>query len=217
MPNREITSDSDRSRRSRWFDPRLTIGIVLVLGSVLSMLFFVKSEDATVPVLAARSTLSPGDLVGIDDLVERRVTLGLAAGKYLERSALPAAGLIVSRAIAQGELVPVSAVGRVRGVHFASVVVLISGELARSIVSGVVVDVWSAPRGDERDFDMPQVLVPAATVVRMTAPQGMVTGAASTSVELLVSREYTAEILEAVANSSAISLVPVGIPVKGSS
>ena len=142
------------------------------------------------------------------------VRLGSADGKYLTRSDVPKAGVVVTRAVAAGELIPLSAVGSVAGLSVASVVVSVHGELPQSVSAGTVVDLWSAHEMEHGVFGPPAVLVDSATVVRVISPDGLVAGNGH-SVELLVSRSKTAAVLEAVANQDAMSVVPVALPAKG--
>ena len=107
------TVPGERAPRSRWVDPRFGIGVALVLASVAGVVALVSSADRTVPVWSARDAISPGDTVTTDDLVLRKVALGESVRLYLGDSAVPDAGVIATRAVSAGELVPVSAVGHV--------------------------------------------------------------------------------------------------------
>src|SRR5690554_2659979 len=109
------TEQRERTPRSFWFDPRFAIGIVLVIASVAGVLVVVSSADKTVTVLAARSVLSVGDRINADDLVEQSVRLGAVTDRYLSGDEIPVDGLIVTRTIAEGELVPTSVVGSTAG------------------------------------------------------------------------------------------------------
>lgn len=205
----------ERVPRSFWFDPRFGIGLALVVVSVGGVVWLVSAADRTVEVWAARSALSPGDLVTGDDLVLRSVRLGSAGDLYVGTDLLGDSGLLVTRAVAAGELVPASAVGAPDGVRLASVVVTVRGDLPRSVESGSVVDLWSAPQTDERGFGPPAVLVGSATVVRVLEADGLIVGSAVVAVEMLVPRSRIAAVLEAVANSDAMSLVPASLPIGG--
>src|ERR1700710_510911 len=101
----------NKRRRTVWFDPRFAIGLVLVIVSVLGVDALVNAANASVDVLAARSTLTPGERVHASDLVPTSVRVGRTAALYLQASDVPAAGVIVTRAIAAGELVAHTAVG----------------------------------------------------------------------------------------------------------
>ena len=205
----------ERAPRSFWFDPRFGIGLALVAASVAGVVWLVSAADRTDEVWAARSALSPGDTVTGDDLVLRSVRLGAAVDLYLGTGVLGDSGLVVTRAVAAGELVPASAVGAPEGVQLAAVVVTVRADLPQSVGSGSVVDLWSARQTDERGFGPPAVLVGSATVVRVLEADGIIVGSAAVAVEMLVPRSKVAAVLGAIANADAMSLVPVSLPVGG--
>lgn len=200
-----------RTRRTVGLDPRLLIGVVLVIASVAGVYAVVTATDRSVLVLAAVSTVSPGDRVYAADLRPTSVQLGDASDRYLVAKDVPADGLLVTRAVAEGELVPRSAVGSAASIRFASIVVTVSGQLSKSIIPGVVVDVWSAAEAEHGVYGPPVVLVGSATVVRVVESGGIIADRGG-GVEVLIPRTRIARVLEAVANSDAISLVPVSIP-----
>ena len=204
----------DRPPRSRWFDPRFAIGIVLVLASVAGVVVVVSAADGGVQVYAARAALSPGDRVHRGDLELKSVRLGAVRDRYLGPADIPAAGVVVTRPVGGGELVPASAVGSTSSLRVASLVITVKGQLSRSVEAGAVVDVWSAAALDGGAFGEPAVLVYSATVVRVIKPEG-ITATGSESVELLVARSTTARVLAAVADGDALSLVPTALPIGG--
>ena len=205
---------SERPPRSFWFDPRFAIGIGLVAVSVIGVLAIVATSDTSVQVLSAKAALSPGDRVDRSDLESRSVRLGTVEAKYLAQADVPVNGFVVTRAVSAGELVPRSALGTLAGVTVASIVVQVNGELPQSVGAGSVVDLWSARQVDNNSFGPPAVLVPSATIVRVIRQEGIISNSGRQSVEILVPRTRTAALLEALANSDSISLVPTGIPVK---
>lgn len=201
-----------RPPRSSRFDPRLAIGLALVILSVLGVYGIVAAADRSEVVLSAGSDLGPGDRIRASDLVVRNVRLGEVAGSYLTPEDVPGEGLLVTRPVTAGELVPVSAVGGVSGIRVAPVVVTVSGQLSKAIGPGAVVDVWSAAEAAQGVFGPPAVLVGSATVVRVIESSGLVAGRGDADVEILVSRTRIARVLEAVANGDAVSLVPMSVP-----
>lgn len=52
-----------RSPKSFWFDPRLAIGVGLVIASVAGVYAVVTAADTSKLVYAASSPLSPGDRI----------------------------------------------------------------------------------------------------------------------------------------------------------
>ncbi len=213
MSGSRQTVRPQRSPRSWWFDPRLAIGVVLVIGSVVGVYAVVSSSTQSETIFAASSTLHAGERVYSDDLVATSVQLGSTAERYLKVDDVPAEGVLVTRSVSAGELVPVSAVGRASSVKFASVVVSATSALSGSIEPGTVVDVWSAAMTDDHRFGPPAVLVGSATVVRVIEAHGLIADRQATSVELLVPRDRIARVLQATADGDAVSLVPVSVPV----
>ncbi|WP_213814296.1 SAF domain-containing protein [Glaciihabitans sp. dw_435] len=205
----------DRARRGFWFDPRFAIGIGLVVLSVAGVITLVGTADSSVEVMAAREDLAPGQRVSAADLQVTRARVSDADSLYLSRSEVPAAGLVVTRPVSRGELLPQSAVGSADGLELTSVVVSTTSQLPESVGSGSRIDVWSAAQEQTGTFAAPTVIVSSATVVRLVQQDGLVVDSAGPSVELLVPRSAVARVLEAVANGAAISVVPVDLPVKG--
>jgi hypothetical protein len=200
-------------RKRIWFDPRLVIGVVLIAASVAGVLGIVSTADASVRVLAARDALSPGDRIDGDDLIETSVRLA-DVSLYLTEGDVPDEGLIITKAVAEGELVPVSAVGSRAGTRFASVVVSINGQLPGAVGAGSSVDLWSARKDESTSFGPPSVIVSGATVVRVIESEGLVTSGDITTLELLVPRVRVARVLEAVANQDALSVIPTSLPIE---
>ena len=207
------TLPSALPRRLR-LDPRIVLGLVLVAVSTLGVTGVVQGLNRTEPVYRAAGPLVAGAHISAADLVATPVRLGPADPLYLT-GPVPADGYVVTRTIAAGEMVPLSALGSASAVDVASVVVDLSTRLSGSIVAGAVVDVWSAPRkpGSATEYAAPVVLVSGATVVRTIAPQGIVQAAQQNTVELQVPRDDVAAVLQAVADDARISAVAVSQPV----
>ena len=201
-------------RKRVWLDPRLVIGLVLIAASVAGVLGIVSSADSSVQVLAARDALAPGDRIDAGDLVATSVRLTSVDSLYLLPGDVPVDGLIVTRAVGEGELVPASAVGAKAGVGLASVVVIINGQLPGAIGPGSTADLWASRHEESNSFDPPSVIVSGATVVRVIESEGLVASGDTTTLEILVPRMRIARVLEAVANQDALSIVPTSIPIK---
>lgn len=208
----QVAGNGTRRRRKFWFDPRFGIGLGLVVASVVGVGAIVTATDRTAVVYAARSSLTAGDTVRAADLVPTKVRLGGVSRLYLAGGALPGAGAVVTRTIAAGELIPVSAVGAAAGVSETSVVVNVQGRLAASIAAGSPVDVWSAEQLERAHYAPPAVLVDGATVVRLIEGDGVMVNHDGVEVEVLVPRKKVAAVLEAVANGDVVSVVPDSTP-----
>ncbi|GAB3129759.1 hypothetical protein [Glaciibacter psychrotolerans] len=203
-------SDTTRNRRTRfWFDPRFSIGLGLVVCAVVGVVAVVAQADSTITVLAARETLAVGDRITPGDLDSVQVRLGGTTELYLTPGIVPEEGLLVTRTIAEGELVPASAVGTRSGADVTRLVAPLSGALAASIGAGSVVDVWSAKHDDRGQFGPPAVLVDQASIVRIVPATGFLASDGAVNVELLVPRDAVPVMLEAIANGDALAVVPV--------
>ena len=174
----------------------------------------VSAADETVAVLAAGEPLAPGDRVDEGDLVTVDVRLAGATGRYLVPGDVPAEGVVLTRTVGEGELVPVDAVGSASGLRVASLVLDVAGTLAASVQPGTLVDVWASREEEGGRFGPPAVIVSGATVVRLVESDSIVSGGGSTAVEVIVPKARIARVLEAAANSDAVSIVPAGVPVR---
>ena len=145
--------DAARPRsRAFWGDARFFLGILLVVASVAGVWFVVSAARQTAPAFAANRTIVPGEAISGDDLRLVDVSLGQVGDAYLQPDAL-ADGLVATRTIESGELVPQSAVGDAAAVRTTSVVLRSAVDVPGSVRAGSVVEVWAAPlveRGELR-------------------------------------------------------------------
>jgi len=198
-----------------WFDPRFGLGLVLVVASIIGVSVVVAGSDRTVAVYAARVSLAVGDRLDTADLVETDVRLGAAGKLYLTPARIPADGLVVTRTVTAGELVPSNAVGTRAGEAVTSLVLELRGRLSTGLEAGSVVDVWSAGEVESGLFGPPAVLVGRAAIVRILEPTGLIQSGGGRAVEVLVPKDKVAAVLEAIANEDALSLVAVNAPIGG--
>ena len=203
MARRLVRADRGALR----LDPRLLIGIVLIAASTTGVWALITGLDDSVEVYAARGTLTPGTRVDPADLTTESVRLGATADQYLVPGDLPDGGLVVSRTIESGELVPDSAVDDADRTGLAAVIVPSRGALPSGLGAGATVDVWSARQIERDQYEPPAVLVAGAEIAGIQEPEGMVDSGGA-SVELLIPREKVAALLEALAAGDAIDLVP---------
>ena len=218
-------TDADRASTARpgtvptsarshfWFDPRFAIGVVLVVISLVGVWLLVSGAERSIGVYAARAPLAVGDRVDASDFVLTPVRFDTADDLYLTPDSFPADGVLITRSIAAGELIPAAAVGTRAGVSLSSIVIEIDGTLATSIGPGAVVDVWSARQNGNGEFGPPSVLVGEASVVRLVEATGLIAGGTGQAIEVLVPKEKVAAVLESVANSDTLALVPVNLSI----
>ena len=208
-----MTKPGTSTRRRFWVDPRFLVGVVLVVASVVGMVTIVVRAERTTTVYAATHALIVGDRIHSADLTRLKVRLDGASGLYLTPARVPAEGVLVTRTVVAGELVPALAVGAVDGELVTSLVVTLRGLLSESVTAGSVVDVWAAPQEGNARYAPPGIIVAGATVVRIVEKSGMLATTEAPMVEILVPKSAVSTVLEAIANTDAVSLVAVNAAV----
>lgn len=200
-------TDTARSRpRAFWGDARFLLGILLVAASIAGVWFVVSASRQTVPAFAAARTIVSGEEISRGDLRTVEVALGQVGEAYLEPEAL-VDGLVATRTIEAGELVPRSSVGDASSVRTTSVVLRSAVDVPGSVEPGSVVEVWAAPLIERGTYDVPRILVADATVVTVTRDDSMIGGGAA-ALEVVIPRADVPATLAAIADQSALSVVP---------
>jgi hypothetical protein len=142
-PESTAVPDSPRPRRistPSWFDLRLVLGVVLVLGSVLAGARLMSEAKRTYPVVAVRRDLAAGTVLSTRDVELAQVQLsgGRRAG-YVSTLA-EASGKQLNRPVAAGELLPAAAVAK--PVPQTTVTVPLAGGAAPDLRKGQRIELW---------------------------------------------------------------------------
>jgi hypothetical protein len=204
-----MTATDHPRMRSRpfWGDARFLLGILLVAVSIAGVALVVAAARQTAPVLAAARTIVPGETVSADDFRTVEVALGASGAEYVAAGALPEAA-VATRTIAEGELVPAGAVGEAADARVTTVVVDTAVDVPATIEDGSRVELWFAPVVERGVFDTPRILVADATVASVSREDGVI-GEAGAALELVIPRADVAATLAAIADGSALSVVPL--------
>ena len=201
-----------RLRPPSWRDPRLLVGVLIVLLSVLLGAMVVGRADDTRPAYAATHPLVPGAALTTDDLRVVHVRLGDGGERYLAAGAGLPADRVVLRTVLPGELVPVSAVGRRDQVDVQPVGVPVAAEQAEPLVPGTLVDVWVAARDRsqaQEAYEQPRRVAQAAQVGRTLRRASGLAGTSTATVQVLLTQDLIPDVLGAISNGARISLVAV--------
>lgn len=201
-------AETKRLQRPGWRDPRLIIGLLLVIASIAGVVGLVTALDRTVDVYAAKEDLTVGERVSAADLsvVEVRVdgfeNLYVSAGEPLE------SGTRASAFVKAGELVPARAIVGTDQQGRKPVSVPVAGAISSSISVGGHVDVWSAaPEGTGNDYAEPARILEQVEVASVADIQSGFGGTSGTNLELLVTDDELPALLGALANDSKITVV----------
>lgn len=203
------TAGMMRLRTPRWKDPRLIVGIVLVVASVLMGAVLVSRLSETTSVLVARSAIVPGEPITAEDLTTVELRLGDQTDHYVGTLEAIPEGAVALRTIRSGELVPMSAIGQAAEVPLRPVVIPVDAAVAESVVPGATVELWhTAPAAEEGADAQARLLVADAVVRRID--EGSSLGMQEMSVEVLVPGDSVDEVLEVLSQDERLDVI--GIP-----
>lgn len=229
MRHRGAVTSAERALAPRlkaptWRDPRLIIGILLVLGAVVTGGRLAAAASTTTAVWSARQTLATGDTVGPGDLVAVQVRLEGAGARYLPADGPPPAGTVALRTVGPGELVPAGAVGEAARLARTPLGLPVDDALPSGMVKGARVDVWltatAGPAGlpgaatGEEGAPVPELLSRAVEVSEVSSQDGALAGSSPRTVSVLLDDEEVARALTARAAGVdvAVLLVPGTTP-----
>lgn len=200
------------ARRS-WMDPRLVIGVALVLASLAGVWFVVQQAARTEIAWAATRTLLPGETIAGADVQQVEVRLQQSRGRYVDASTTPV-GMVVASTVGEGEVLPLRTVGTQASLDRAAVVIDVGSALPTAVRTGALVDIWTAAPTED-GYGSPAVLIDSAIVVGVLEDEGILASAAQ-QLELLVPTGQTAVLLEAISNEHMLSVVPLTQPIEAS-
>jgi Flp pilus assembly protein CpaB len=176
-----------RLRSSRWRDPRLAIGVILVAASVALGARVIAAADDTVPVWSLRNDVPAGSELTSDDVELSHVHFDEAGDteRYFDGAEEIPGGLVVGHDLAAGELLSRSALVQPESEAISEVPLPVAdGFYPTDLGVGDRVDVWVAPT-DETDRQAMAELVLDDVAVLQTdlAAEGL--GSAASTVILV--------------------------------
>jgi hypothetical protein len=165
-----------RAPQRTWKDPRLVVGIALVAACVLVGARLLATADDTVAVWAARGALTEGASLTATDLRRESLRFGSSglAERYVSADSPPPDGMVLTREVAAGELLPRAALGPAERVDLAEIPIAVPAEaVPTTLRAGEVVDVWVTP-ADARSGTgaVPRASLVLGQVRVLAVPQG---------------------------------------------
>lgn len=200
-------TDGARLKKPSWKDPRLLIGILLVLASVAGVISLVGAADQTTEAYAAREPIAVGEKLTTDKLHRVKVRLGDVEEHYLTPETGLGEGLVAVQRIGKDQLLPRESLGQPDGLDRKPVAVTIEESLPAQAVPGSRVDVWVALPDTRNGFGQPTLLLPGAEIAQLTPGSTALGSSRSTVVMVLVQDDQMPKLLGAQANKAKISVV----------
>ena len=202
-----VPAPAPRLKKPSWKDPRLLLGIMLVLASTAGVVALVGSADQTTDVFVADADIPVGSPVSAEDFAVVPVRLGEVSGSYL-----PAAEGIPDRSVAssllrKGELVARSQLGTADGLKRKPVGLRVDDPLPSGTRAGSRVDVWVALPDDRNGFKEPQKILTGAEISELTVDESVLGANRSTQILVLVEDKDLAGLLSAQSNGAKIAVV----------
>jgi hypothetical protein len=145
-----------RIQRPRWTDPRVIVGVVLVLSSVAIGAKVVSAADSTAPVWAATHDLAAGTVLVGEDMSVVRASLGDSAATYLAADQ-QVVGQVLNRQISRGELLPIASVKPSEATS--TVTVPLEAGAAPKLNRGQRVQLWLSTKSCPAVLVLPDVVV----------------------------------------------------------
>ncbi len=199
-----------RLRRPGWRDPKLLAGILMIAGAVALGSWFASDAEATSPVWVAGEALTPGDVVGPEQVAVARVRLDAAEARHYLPATQPLPDDAVAvRAVGPGELLPRSAVASGADLDVRPVALPVTDPPSAGVDEGAQVDVWVTPEAAPDATPVPRLLAERLTVVEVSRPTGALAVGGQTVVHVLVPTATLPEMLGALAGPAAVHAVLV--------
>jgi len=201
------TAAAARLRKPSWKDPRLLVGVLLVLASVAGVIALVGAADRTVQVYVAREGIAVGQKLSRDDVSIAKVRLDdVEAGYVTVESGLPEGKVAIQR-IARNQLLPKESLGNADALDRKPVAVTVEDSLPEQAVPGSRVDVWVSLPDAKNGFAEPRLLLPGAEIAQVTEGSSALGASKQTVVLVLVTDEQMPKLLGAQANKAKVAVV----------
>lgn len=182
----------------------LTASGLLVVGSILGAWVVIEQSKTTEVFLVTKQNLASGTSLTGSDLDQISLSMFEISDSYLKPDAL-VEGLVLTRPLAAGEAVPVSALTSAELTNWSNIVLTPALELSSQIQVGTKVSIWSSPHLDFQTFGDPTLLATEIEVVKIIEPQGNFADN-SKSVELRVPKNSLQYLIGAITNNDALAL-----------
>lgn len=203
------STEASRIRTPGWRDPRLIVGVILVVLSVTGVVALMQAADSRQGYWAASVDVVPGAHASAEDFHIVQASMSESSDQYWGAEQQLPPQFLVSSTIRQGELLPTREVAESDPDGRQQVGVRVSEDMPSSVTIGSRADVWVALAGsDGRGFETPTKMVGNAEVVGLDDNTSAFAAADTTTVYLMLSDEALPLVLDAQANGAQVSLVP---------
>ena len=196
-----------RLKRPSWKDPRLLVGVLLILASVVGVISLLGSADKTTEVFVAREAIAVGEKLTPDNVSRVKMRLGEVESHYITAESGMPDGVVAVQRIGKDQLLPRESLGAVDLLDRKPVAVTVQEALPEQAVAGTRVDVWVSMPDARNGFAQPKLLLPGAEIAEVSPGSTALGSSKSTVLMVLVGDEHMPSLLGAQANEAKISVV----------
>ena len=196
-----------RLKKPSWKDPRLLVGVLLILASVVGVISLLGSADKTTEVFVAREAIAVGEKLTPDNVSRVKVRLGEVESHYITAESGMPDGVVAVQRIGKDQLLPRESLGAVDLLDRKPVAVTVQEALPEQAVAGTRVDVWVSMPDARNGFAQPKLLLPGAEIAEVSPGSTALGSSKSTVLMVLVGDEHMPSLLGAQANEAKISVV----------
>lgn len=190
-------------------DPKLLVGIFIILLSVLGVVGLVRATNQTAPYYAVSKDIGIGEKISSENLTVVDVRLGDSSPVYIPAHQELEEGLVASRAISAGEILAESATTSEVKDGRRLVTLLLDQYAVSGFQAGDMVDIWvSAKEENSTRLGDPNVIAEGAEIHSVTAQESIIGGTGQAAVEIWVAHDVLPSVLGATNNGSVVNLVP---------
>lgn len=196
-----------RLKKPSWKDPRLLLGVLLVLGSVAGVSALVASQDQTVRVLAAARDIPVGTVLEETDFDVVQVALGGLEGTYISAADTFPEDAVAGTLVRRGELLARSDLSEAAELDRKPLGLDVQTPLPSGIRAGDRVDVWASLPNGQNGYGEPRRLLTAAEISEISVMESVIAGAEATRLLVLVEDQDLPALLGALSNQAKIAVV----------
>lgn len=203
------SSSAGRFRRPGWKEPRLLIGLALVVASVAGTTATLVLTSATEPYVVAARDLDVGTRVTSDHLRTVDVRLEGTEGTYLRNADDLREGAVIVDRVPGGQLVPTSSVGSSADLDRRPLGIPLTTALPGDTSAGDLVDLWVSERENTgRGWSEPVQVLEGAELAAIDQASGTLGAGTQMTAQVLVEEADVAAVVDALATESRITVVP---------
>ncbi|MCC3267175.1 hypothetical protein [Arthrobacter gengyunqii] len=202
-----MQASAPRLKKPSWKDPRLLLGILLVLASTAGVVALVGSADQTTDVFAVDEAIPLGTLVAAEDFAVVQVRLGDVSETYLPASEGIPENAVASSLLRKGELLSRADLGKADELDRKPVGLRVDDPLPAETEAGSRVDVWMSMPDERNGFKEPKQILTAAEISELTIDESVLGANRATQLMVLVEDGDLATLLNAQSNGAKIAVV----------